>query len=373
MLTKYYPCQPRNYNGVCRTWYSAWLLKSNVSTTGSCFTYRCRSNSCRIFVRNWATGMFKEYMVAISGACKDASLTLLPTTYHNHDQPLTIVHAKLIFQKTWLNEARNNLRIESIAYSFAELVPSHLPILRLLQQLALFLALSHSNWLTRRGPLRQKGWIDHHCVGMCCGMSSPMVVAAAKLDWRPGSRSRASYSRKGQAEKYHGAQLDFHPATNCFITKHSLHLTTFPADKESPTISLFILSSPLPQSKCQPFATPRSARLLPRASLISKMIFWSLATRWRTPKMRRLTTYPSTRSTGPSSKYRIKGVDMCMSYTTRRRLSASNCTTGYWRMAMRMLCWSPNGRRLDMRRYVYSVPLFRWREMSCGHGFKDFS
>ena len=39
-----------------------------MSTTGSCFTYLCLSNSCRIFVRSSATGLLSMYIVWISGA-----------------------------------------------------------------------------------------------------------------------------------------------------------------------------------------------------------------------------------------------------------------------------------------------------------------
>lgn len=51
-----------------RTWNSAWLWKSNISTTYNWFTYRCLSNSCRIFVRSADTGIFNEYICWISGA-----------------------------------------------------------------------------------------------------------------------------------------------------------------------------------------------------------------------------------------------------------------------------------------------------------------
>lgn len=51
------------------TWYSAWLWNNSISTTGNCFTYRCRSNCSLIFVRSSPTDMFSEYIVWISGAC----------------------------------------------------------------------------------------------------------------------------------------------------------------------------------------------------------------------------------------------------------------------------------------------------------------
>ena len=61
---------PSNHNkkkGI-PTWYSAWLWNNSISTTGNCFTYRCRSNCSLIFVRSSPTDMFSEYIVWISGA-----------------------------------------------------------------------------------------------------------------------------------------------------------------------------------------------------------------------------------------------------------------------------------------------------------------
>lgn len=58
-----------------RTWNSAWLWNSNISTTDNWFTYRCLSNSCRIFVRSADTGIFNEYICWISGACNIGQLS----------------------------------------------------------------------------------------------------------------------------------------------------------------------------------------------------------------------------------------------------------------------------------------------------------
>ena len=78
-----------------------------MSTTGSLLTYRCRSNSWRSFVRSCETGIFKEYIVWISGACTP-SLSVLPFLFPRPSSSALPAHTRLWIPHT----ARNHCRYE---------------------------------------------------------------------------------------------------------------------------------------------------------------------------------------------------------------------------------------------------------------------